>query len=137
MTIELKTEFSLKLPEERIETPVATIWLDENGWLVSVSKNVPHTVENLKAHFSITEELLDGRKTHFLTFPNLAQSINAEARRYLDEVMPKQMIAIAYITTNAMMRIGLNIFFRLSNNVVPMRTFSDTNQAFEWLDKQK
>ncbi len=118
------------------ETSIATNWLDDNGWFCSISKNAPHTLEALKNHFEMVAEVLENRPTNFLVFPDFAQSIDSKSRRYLDEVIPKYTKKCAYVCYSDMMRIGINIFFRISKSVVPMKVFPTEEKAIAWLKEQ-
>ena len=137
LTVNPKETYSIPKNVEVIETKIASIWLDERGWLISISKDEDHNLQNMKSHFEVTKLLLGNRKTCFLTHPNLAKSVDAETRRYLNEVMPTQMIANAHVTNNTLMRIGLNIFFQVSKNKVPSKIFSTDEEAIEWLIKME
>ena len=68
-----------------IETPIAINWLDENGVLCSVSKNVPNTISNFETHFNQLEALIENKITPFLIDPTNAQGLKPKDRKVLHD----------------------------------------------------
>ena len=127
--------YTMKIPENQtlIETAIATNWINEDGWLCSVSKPCELSLENLVNHYDTLAKNLPNLPVKFLVVPNFTQAVSPESRRYLSDIMPKFAQASAYITSSDMMKIGLNLFFKITHTDVPMRVFTDEEKAIEWL----
>jgi hypothetical protein len=125
----------LVIPEniEIIDTPVAINWLDENGLICSVSKNSVPSIKDFDIHFNALKKIGLNKKRPFLVDPTLAKPLNSELRRHLNEKLNEVMSCAAFITENKMMKIAVNIYFRLRPNYIPMKMFSNFDDAKEWL----
>ena len=117
------------------ETEIAINWINEKGWLCSKSKDVPLTVENISNHYQEIGLRAGKLPLCFIVWPNFSQPAPPEVRRYLSDNFPKFTTAAAVVTTNAMMRIGINLFSSITRTKVPMRVFATEVAAIEWLMK--
>ncbi|MBU2018746.1 MAG: hypothetical protein KJ941_03785 [Bacteroidetes bacterium] len=118
-----------------VETDIATNWLSSEGWFCSISKNVPLTVEKLQNHYLKVGEMTGGKPVCFLVWPNFSHSATLECRRFLQSIMPVYSTSIAMITDNPMMKIGINLFIKISPVSVPLRIFTDQAKAISWLQE--
>lgn len=119
-----------------VDTPLAQNWVDEFGIIYSISKDAPHSLENMVTHFEKLLELTEGKKLPFLVDPSLARPTTKKERQYLNEHLQTVMTCIAFVTTNAMMRIGINLYFRIRPQFMPMKMFSNEEDARQWLLRQ-
>ncbi len=106
--------------DTQFETPISTSWLDEKGWLYSQSKNTADRIENIQTHFKILDEQLKIKPVCFIVYPKFKQSIPMECRVFLKEQYPHYFKAVAHITDNKMMAMGIDFILRIRPRVVPM-----------------
>ena len=126
------------IPEdiEIIETPIAVNWLDEHGVICSISKSGNQSIDEFEEHFAELVKLGQNKKRPFLIDPTLARPLKIEERKYLNEKLTSIMSCAAFITENKMMKIGVNIYFRIRPTEIPMKMFSEFEEAQEWLLEQ-
>ena len=126
---------SLHIPKNAtlIKTPIALNWLDENGFVCSISNDSIPTIENFRLHFQMISDLCEGEKRPFLVDPSLAKPLTVLQRKFVDEMINKHLASVAFITQNTMMRMGVNLFFKMRSRNIPMRMFADEASAREWL----
>jgi hypothetical protein len=81
----------------------------------------------------VVGKMADGKPTYVMVWPNFSASVNIECRKYLQEAIPSHSLAIAMITDNIMMKIGINLFNKISPTSIPIKVFTTEEKAIEWL----
>ncbi len=116
-----------------IHTPIAENWVDENGIVCSISNDRENTIEAFMAHFDTLDRALQHKKAPFLVDPTLAGPLSVKDRKILHERLLKTMSCGAFISKNAIVNLGVNIFFKMRKSPIPIKMFKDEAKAREWL----
>lgn len=126
----------MKPPENAklIETRTATLWIDEEGILYSISKKGPaETLEETQKSVEEFKKLFGDKKfCMILDVTNSAPS-SREVRQYAAEELPKIIKAAAIIADSVFAKMLTNLFFNLKPPPYPIKMFNNEIDAKEWL----
>lgn len=127
---------SLREPPDGIavhETPIAVTWLHPDGILVSRSKPVRRTVENLSENLAVVRRITGGRRMPLLVFLTDSPVPDKAARTFSAEQVPLAYTAMAMVSPPGLSQLIMKLVFRLQSPPIPMRSFSDGEEARRWL----
>jgi hypothetical protein len=121
---------------ELFETPMSTLWFDENGLLCAVSKKVERTIENYQKVMEFYKEFTkDGNKLCLLlditNSPSMPMS--KEVREYFVIEMPKYIKAHGLITDSPLQSTLAIAFVKLSVQGFPIKLCSNETDGKKWL----
>lgn len=115
------------------EGEIATYWIDDNGILVSLSKSVRRTVENLKGNGELVMKITEGKKLPLLIYLTNSPIPDKEARQYSTEALPKLYKAMTMVSKPGLSQFIMNILFALKPPPIPMKSFTNDEEAVRWL----
>jgi hypothetical protein len=117
-----------------IESRVASYWVDEDGIIFyNMKSELIDSIEKAKEHFDIIKSLANHQKAYLMADVTALRPISAEAQNYFGQELPAMAHAIAIVSGNALGRMVANIFFLLKAPAVPMKFFSNQNDAKSWI----
>lgn len=117
-----------------IETPLSTVWFDENGIFCSVTKkNAALTKEVFILYFEFIKRHAGEKKICWLGDVSQMSAPTKEARDFAAIETPKFVKALALITNSALSKMIANIFFSFKRPPYPTKMFTDEKEAKEWL----
>jgi hypothetical protein len=114
------------------EGEIATYWF-EGDILVSHSKNVRRTVDNLLANATLVAEITGGRPVPLLIYLTDSPIPDRKARALSNELLPKSYSAMAMIARPGLSAFIMKILFGLRPPPIPMKPFTDVRDAKTWL----
>jgi len=114
------------------ETEIATYWL-EDGMLVSRSKSVKRTVENLSASHELIRKITDGKKLPHLVYLTRSAVPDKDARELSAKSLPELYTAMALVSKGGLGMFIMNLLFKMKPPTIPMKSFSSEADAREWL----
>src|SRR5688572_16878355 len=76
----------------------AIFWMDDDGILNAIGKNVPRTLNMMKANGEFLKTLLNGRKVCCLYDNSSSGSMDDESRSYVKKEMENLYKAVAIVT---------------------------------------
>jgi hypothetical protein len=126
------------IPTDRevVEGEIATYWLEDDGTLVSVSKPVRRTVENLSANAELVRRITGGRPAPLLIYLSTSPVPDRAARQLSTALLPQSYSAMAMVSDPGLASFIMNILFSLQPPPIPMRNFTDDQEARAWLRRQ-
>ncbi|CAN0025338.1 unnamed protein product, partial [Chrysoparadoxa australica] len=117
-------------------TPIAINWLSEDGMVHSISLPNELSLDAIEEHFQSIEELTGGTPRPFIIDPKLSSmQITAASRKLLASKIERNISCAAFVIDQKFLTLAINIFFRMRKSEVPVKCFSDTTLAKEWLNK--
>lgn len=126
----MNPEVSLKI----YDTEVGTFWFDDDGILNHVAKPVTFpALDKLKQNNEFIKQICDNQTVCFLSNANKAQPMNQQMRDFVAEELPQMFKAMAIISNSMLSTMIANIFFKLKGQPVPMKMFTNENEAKKWL----
>lgn len=125
----------MKLPEdrERWETEIGTYWFDDDGNLNSLSKSTMRTVENTRHNFDLVKQITNGKKVGHLVHVTNSKKPSKETRDYVNSRLPEVYKAMALVSKSGVGEIIMSFLFRFMKSPIPMKIFTDEQEARNWL----
>jgi hypothetical protein len=114
------------------EGEIATYWF-EGDVLVSRSKSIRRTVENLRANAALIKEITGGHPTPLLIYLTDSPMPDKAARALSNELLPKNYSAMAMISPPGLARFIMKLLFGLRKPPIPMKVFDEARDAKAWL----
>ncbi len=119
--------------EELIKGEIADYWLDPTGILYSYSKNPKRTVENITNNIALVKKITGNKKVPLLIYLSNSPVPDKETRKFSTAQLPNVYKAMAMVSKPGLAKFIMNILFSLKTPPIPMKSFSDENEAREWL----
>jgi hypothetical protein len=118
---------------ETWEGEIATYWFDDNGLLVSLSKSILRTVENISSNVTLVRSITDNKPVPLLIYLANSPIPDKQTRKFSTEQLPVIYTAMAMVCKPGLSRFIMNILFGLKPPPIPMKSFTDDKAATEWL----
>lgn len=123
-----------RIPTDRpvIEGEIATYWF-EGGILVSLSKSIKRTVDNIRGNVALVQEISGGKPVPLLIYLTNSPVPDKETRRYSAAQVPRIYKAMAMVSKPGLAALVMKMVFALKPAPIPMKHFTDDGEAREWL----
>lgn len=136
MAIENRTYKKMQPPTDRevFENELGTYWLD-NGFIVSISSGLKRTISNTTRDIALVKRITNNKKLPFLIYISDAPAPDADTREFVAKQLPDVYLAMAIVSKFGIGNIIKNVLFRFMPPSIPMKNFTNTEEAREWLKK--
>lgn len=114
------------------EGEIADYWFDE-GILVSLSKSPKRTVENISANVALVKSITNNRKVPLLIYLANSPMPDKETRKFSSEQLPNVYTAMAMVSKPSLASLIMKVLFRFKPPPIPMKNFTNDQEAKEWL----
>ena len=101
--------------------------------LVSRSKSPKRTVENIKANVELVKKITGNKPVPLLIYLANSPVPDKKARKYSTKQLPVIYSAMAMVSKPGLAKFIMNILFSLQKPPIPMRSFTDDEEAKKWL----
>lgn len=124
----------VNIPSDRpvFDGEIATYWF-EDGILVSLSKPVKRTVENISGNVALVRDLTGGNRVPLLIYLAKSPVPDKATRKLSAEMLPANYKAMAMISEPGLALLIMNIVFKLKPSPIPVKSFTNDKEAKEWL----
>ena len=124
----------MTIPTDRpvYEGEIATYWF-EDKILVSLSKSPKRTVENISGNVALVKKITNNTPVPLLIYLSDSPVPDKATRKFSTEQMPVIYSAMAMVSKPGLAKFIMNILFSLKPPPIPMKSFSDAQEAKEWL----
>jgi len=124
----------VNIPSDRpvFDGEIATYWF-EDGILVSLSKPVKRTVENISGNVALVRDLTGGNRVPLLIYLVKSPVPDKATRKLSAEMLPANYKAMAMISEPGLALLIMNIVFKLKPSPIPVKSFTNDKEAKEWL----
>lgn len=124
----------MTIPTDRpiYEGEIATYWFDGNI-LVSLSKNPKRTVENISGNVALVKKITNNTPVPLLIYLSDSPVPDKATRQFSTQQIPVIYSAMAMVSKPGLSKFIMNILFSLKPPPIPMKSFSDAQEAKEWL----
>jgi hypothetical protein len=112
---------------------IADYWLDDNGVLVSVSKSPKRTVANIKGNIELVKRITNNRIAPLLIYLSPSPVPDKETRKFVNEQLPHLYKAMAMVSKPGLASVIMSFLFKFQSPPIPMKNFTDDEDAKEWL----
>lgn len=114
------------------EGEIASYWF-EDGVLVSLSKPVQRTVDNLSRNIQLVRQITQGRRVPLLIHLASSPVPDREAQNFSREQLSTNYSAMAMVSKPGLARFIMALLFKVKPPPIPMKGFSDESSAMKWL----
>ncbi|SDH66786.1 SpoIIAA-like [Pedobacter terrae] len=118
-----------------IEGEIADYLLTDEGILVSYSKSILRTVENIKANVALVKEITNNKKVPLLIYLKNSPVPDKETRKFSTEQLPQIYTAMAMVSKPGLAHLIMKMLFKFQNPPIPIKSFTDKEKAMEWLKR--
>lgn len=124
----------VKIPSDRQiwESDIATYWWEDDV-LVSLSKSVMRTVENIDANVRLVKRITKNQPVPLLIYLTSSPIPDKETRKFSAEKVPEIYSAMAMISKPGLAQFIMKMVFALKPAPIPTRHFSNKEEALAWL----
>lgn len=124
----------MTIPTDRpiYEGEIATYWFDGNI-LVSLSKSPKRTVENISGNVALVKKITNNTPVPLLIYLSDSPVPDKATRQFSTHQIPVIYSAMAMVSKPGLSKFIMNILFSLKPPPIPMKSFSDAQEAKEWL----
>jgi hypothetical protein len=128
----------ITIPTDRqtFDGEIATYWIDD-GILVSLSKSVRRTVENISGNISLVRQITNNKKLPLLIYLKNSPVPDKETRKFSTEQLSNIYSAMAMVSKPGLAKFIMNILFHVKPPPIPMKSFTNDNEAKEWLKQYR
>ncbi|WP_412467302.1 STAS/SEC14 domain-containing protein [Pedobacter sp. KLB.chiD] len=119
--------------KQLVEGEIADYLLTDDGILISYSKSILRTVENIKANVELVRKITNNKKVPLLIYLKNSPVPDKETRKFSTEQLPQIYKAMAMVSKPGLSQLIMKIVFKFKNPPIPMESFADDQKAKEWL----
>ena len=125
----------MQIPADRpvFEGEIATYWFDDNGILVSLSKSIKRTVANISGNVALVKSLTNNQRVPLLIYLKNSPVPDKETRKFSTEKLPEIYSAMAMVSEPGLASFIIKILFKFKPSPIPMKSFTNEQEATEWL----
>lgn len=125
----------VNIPTDRqiFEGEIATYWFDDEGILVSLSKNPRRTVANIGANVALVKQITNNKPVPLLIYLSNSPVPDKATRQFSNEQLPQIYTAMAMIAESGLVKLIMNVLFKFQSPPIPMKNFIDVAEAKAWL----
>ncbi|MCY7422434.1 MAG: STAS/SEC14 domain-containing protein [Chitinophagaceae bacterium] len=118
-----------------IEGEWATYWVDIDGILYALSNGLQKGLQRIFSNFEIAKQIAHNKKVCMLVYLNTFPIFNNVTQKMCSNEMADRYNAIALVAKSAMRKKMMNLFLKLKPPAIPMKSFTNDNEARQWLKK--
>ncbi len=115
------------------EGEIATYWFDESGILVSYSKSIKRTVALISGNVALVKSITNNKPVPLLIYLKDSPVPDAETRKFSTEQLPIIYKAMAMVSKPGLSQFIMKILFKFKPPPIPMKNFTNEEEAKEWL----
>ncbi len=115
-----------------IKGAIADYWF-EDSILVSLSKSITRTVENIGGNVALVKQITNNKPVPLLIYLASSPVPDKATRKFSTEQLPVIYSAMAMVSKPGLSKFIMNILFSLKPPPIPMKSFTDDKAAKEWL----
>lgn len=123
------------MPAELIEGTIANYHFEDQKLLISYSKSVKRTVENIEENVDLVKQITGHRPVPLLIFLSPSPMPNKATRAFSKQKLPEIYTAMAMVSKGNLGSFIMNLLFAFQKPPIPMKTFSNEAEAREWLQQ--
>ena len=118
-----------------IKGEIADYWFAPDGILYSYSKNPLRTVKNITENIALVKSITNNKTVPLLIYLSNSPIPDKVTRQFSTEQLPKVYSAMAMVSKPGLSKFIMNILFKFKQPPIPMKSFTNDNQARLWLQQ--
>ena len=121
--------------KDRISGEIADYELKESGILVSYSKPIKRTVPLISANVELVKKITGGGPVPLLIYLCDSPVPDKETRKFSTEKLPEIYSAMAMVSKPGLSAFIMKILFKFQKPPIPMKSFTNEQEAEKWLNQ--
>lgn len=123
----------MRSDNQLIEGEIADYLLTDDGILISYSKSILRTVENIASNVVLVKKITNNKKVPLLIYLKNSPVPDKETRKFSTEQLPQIYTAMAMVSKPGLAQLIMKILFKFQNPPIPIKSFTDDQKARAWL----
>ncbi len=111
---------------------IATYWF-EDDILISLSNNKKRTVELISRNVSFVQQLTDNKPVPLLIYLTKSPMPDKATRTFSAQQLPVIYKAMAMVSKPGLALFIMNLLFKMKPPPIPMKSFTNSEEAKRWL----
>ncbi|WP_316831333.1 STAS/SEC14 domain-containing protein [Pedobacter aquatilis] len=118
-----------------IQGEIADYLLTDEGILISYSKSILRTVENIDKNVELVKKITNNKPVPLLIYLKNSPVPDKATRKFSTEKLPEIYTAMAMVSKPGLAQFIMKILFKFQNPPIPIKSFTDDKSAMEWLKR--
>lgn len=118
---------------ELIHGKIADYWYAPDGILYSYSKNPMRTIQNITENIALVKQITGNKIVPLLIYLSNSPVPDKATRKFSAEQLPNVYSAMAMVSKPGLSKFIMNILFQLKAPPIPMKSFTNDEEAKQWL----
>lgn len=118
-----------------VEGEWATYWFDVDGILYALSKGLQKGIQRILSNFELAKQVAQNKKVCMLVYLHNFPLFNNGTQKMVSNDMAERYNAIALVAKSALRKQLMNMFLKLKPPAIPIKSFTNENEARQWLKK--
>lgn len=114
---------------------IADYELEASGILVSYSKPILRTVENIARNIELVKSITKNKPVPLLIFITKSPVPDKATRKFSSEQLPYVYKAMAMVSKPGLSALIMRLLFQFQNPPIPIKSFTNEKEARHWLQK--
>lgn len=110
-------------------------YMYKDGILYSYSKSPVRTVKNISENIALVKKITNGKIIPLLIYLADSPVPDKETRKFSTEQLPHVYSAMAMVAKPGLSKLIMNILFKFKKPAIPMKSFTDDEEAKVWLQQ--
>jgi len=121
------------MTKETIKGHIADYLFEDQKLLISYSKSVLRTVENIQENVDLVKSITNNTPVPLLIFLKPSPMPDKATRELSKQKLPEIYTAMAMVSEGKLGSFIINLLFKLQKSPIPIHTFSNELEARRWL----
>lgn len=118
-----------------IHGEIADYLLTDEGILISYSKSILRTVDNISKNVELVKEITNNKPVPLLIYLKNSPVPDKETRKFSTQKLPEIYSAMAMVSKPGLAQFIMRILFTFQNPPIPIKSFTDDKKAIAWLKR--
>jgi hypothetical protein len=125
----------VQIPTDRqvTEGEIATYWIEDDGILVSLSKSIKRTVENITGNVALVKQITHNKPAPLLIYLANSPVPDKATQKLSTEQLPNIYKAMAMVSEPGLASFIMKLLFAFRPSPIPIKNFTDEKEARVWL----
>jgi hypothetical protein len=123
------------MTKETIKGHIADYLFEDQKLLISYSKSVLRTVENIQENVDLVKSITNNTPVPLLIFLKPSPMPDQATRELSKQKLPEIYTAMAMVSEGSLGKFIMNLLFKFQKSPIPMKSFSTEKEARNWLNQ--
>lgn len=116
-----------------IKGTIADYIFEDEKLLISYSKNILRTVENIQENVNLVKSITNNKPVPLLIFLQSSPMPDKATREFSKQKLPEIYTAMAMVSKGHLGNFIINLLFNFQKSPIPIKSFTSELEARKWL----